>query len=106
MEARPFIDRRRVRDHVGLRIIGTEDKMNGSSVTPCTLTVEQAAEFAGCSVSTIYHAKPFLVCRRVGRHMMINEASLHRWLESKTTSSLLDMEAAADRMILKGYRPA
>ena len=80
--------------------------MKGSSVTPCTLTVEQAAEFAGCSVSTIYHAKPFLVCRRVGRHMMINEASLHRWLESKTTSSLLDMEAEADRMIIKGYRPA
>ena len=80
--------------------------MKGSSVTPCTLTVEQAAEIAGCGVSTIYHSKPYLICRRVGRKMMINEASLLRWLESKTTSSLLDMEAEADRMLARGYKPA
>ena len=80
--------------------------MNGSSVTPCTLTVEQAALIADCSVSTIYHAKPFLICRRTGRRMKINEASLHRWLESKTTRSMLDLEDEADRMIIKGYRPA
>ena len=80
--------------------------MNGSSFTPCTLTVQQAAEIAGCGVSTIYHSKPFLICRRVGRKMLINEASLHRWLESRTTSSILDLEDEADRMIIKGYKPA
>ena len=79
--------------------------MKGSSVIPCTLTVQQAAEIAGCGVSTIYHSKPFLICRRQGRKMMINEESLIRWLESKTTRSLLDMEAEADRMIVRGYRP-
>ena len=79
--------------------------MKGSSVTPCTLTVEQAAQIAGCCVSTIYHSKPFLICRRIGRKMLINEASLTRWIESRTSRSFADMEAEADRMIIKGYRP-
>lgn len=79
--------------------------MKGSSITPCTITVQQAAEIAGCSISKIYHSKVEFICRRIGRKMLINEASLLRWIESKTSRSFADMEAEADRMILEGYRP-
>ena len=80
--------------------------MKGSSITPCTITVQQAAQLAGCSISKIYHSKMEFISRRIGRKLLINEASLTRWIESRTSRSFADMEAEADRKILAGYRPA
>lgn len=79
--------------------------MKGASFTPCTLTVDQAAQIADCSTSTIYHNMRKFITRRTGRNTKINEASLIAWLRSKTREADLELEDKADRILAMNYRP-
>ena len=79
--------------------------MKGSSCTPCTLTIQQAAEIAGCTVGTMYHHTREVITRRIGRKMLINEASLMAWIRSKTREAQERLEDEADRILAMNYRP-
>ena len=79
--------------------------MRGASCTPCTLTIEQAAKIAGCTVGTMYHHTREVITRRTGRKMLINEASLMAWIRSKTREAEESLEAEADRILARNYRP-
>ena len=79
--------------------------MIGESYTPCTLTVAQAAVKADCSISTIYHNMRKFITRRTGRNTKINEASLMAWIRSKTREAEESLEAEADRILARNYRP-
>ena len=78
-------------------------KMRGASITPCTLTVEQAAAKAECSKSQIYHNMHNFIHRRIGKYTKINEASLCAWINSRTKESDAELMDKADR-ILAGVR--
>ena len=78
--------------------------MKGASFTPCTLTVDQAAQIAECSTSTIYHNMRKFITRRTGRNTKINEASLMAWLRSKTREADDSLDAQADRILAMNYR--
>lgn len=77
--------------------------MRGSYCTPCTLTPQQAAEKAGCSLSHIYHNMGKFIRRRTGKYTKINEASLVAWINSKTKGSDADLMDKAD-LILAGRK--
>ncbi len=79
--------------------------MKGTYVTPCTLTIRQAAEIAGCTVGTMYHHTRKLITRRIGRKMLINEASLLAWISSKTHQADDALETEADGKLAQNYRP-
>lgn len=79
--------------------------MKGSYITPCTLTPQQAAELAGCSLSHIYHNMGQFIRRRVGKFTRINEASLVAWINGKTKTSDADLDAESDRILARNYRP-
>lgn len=104
--------------------------MKGSSVTPCTLTIRQAAELAGCSMYTIRRNLSSLVWRRIGHPILINEPSLIAWVRNMTYQPRQDkssrprktkdsgqaeamicypddprLEAMADAILARNYRP-
>ncbi|MBQ7746495.1 MAG: helix-turn-helix domain-containing protein [Spirochaetia bacterium] len=58
--------------------------MKGSYITPCTLTVKEAAELVGCSIYTIRRNLPSLVWRQIKHPILINQESLIAWVNSKT----------------------
>lgn len=73
--------------------------MKGSYITPCTITPQQAAEMAGCSLSHIYHNMGKFIRRRTGKTTLINEASLMVWINSKTKNGGVDLDAESDRIL-------
>ena len=75
--------------------------MKGAYITPCTLTPQQAAEMAGCSLSHIYHNMGQFISRRVGKFTRINEASLAAWINGKTRNGGADLDAESDRILAR-----
>lgn len=75
--------------------------MKGCYITPCTITPQQAADIAGCSLSHIYHNMGQFISRRVGKFTKINKESLMIWINGKTRNGGADLDAESDRILAR-----